>query len=151
MPPLNTHLLGEDVHNDKDDNREEHGVVLDLVDLEDDELLIEKRAVHVIVQRIFQLTTLIEGREDGTIVINLKMNPILLHDLGNTLDGILVERVEVKLSDLQGLALLLHTLNLTIDLLQELALDNLRGKTLELVAGSGLLTISGGSVIDDSL
>ena len=79
------------------------------------------------------------------------MNPILLHDLGNTLDGILVERVEVKLSDLQGLALLLHTLNLTIDLLQELALDNLRGKTLELIGSGSLLAVGSGRVIDDSL
>ena len=39
---LDTHLLGEDIHNDKDDDREQDGVILDLIDLEDDKLLIEQ-------------------------------------------------------------------------------------------------------------
>ena len=39
---LDTHLLGEHVHDDKHDDGEQHGVVLHLVYLKDDKLFIEQ-------------------------------------------------------------------------------------------------------------
>ena len=57
---LDAHLLKEHVHDDEHDDGKQHGVVLDLVDLEDDELLVKEAGINVVVQRVLELTALIE-------------------------------------------------------------------------------------------
>ena len=51
---LDTHLLGEHIHDDEHDDGEQHRVILHLVYLEHDERLVEERLVHVVVQRVLQ-------------------------------------------------------------------------------------------------
>ena len=145
---LDTHLLGEDIHDDQHDDGEEDRVILDLVDLEDNELLVEETGVHIIVQRVFKLATFIEGGEDGSEIVNGETDITLAGDLGNTLKGILVVGVERELGDTHTETLLLHLVDILLDLHQETALDKLGGETLELALGTLTLTIGSGGIGD---
>ena len=105
---LDTHLLRENVHDDKDDNREEGLVILHLVDLEYDELLVEKALVHVIVEGILQLTATVEGLQNRTEVVDVEvglLNLVGVRDLRNTLQGKLKEGIEVQLLNREFLLL----------------------------------------------
>jgi hypothetical protein len=50
----------EHVHDDEHDDGEQHGVVLDLVNLEDDELLVKEAGINVVVQRVLELAAFVE-------------------------------------------------------------------------------------------
>ena len=52
--------MKEHVHDDEHDDGEQHGVVLDLVDLKYNELLVKEAGINVVVERVLKLTALIE-------------------------------------------------------------------------------------------
>ena len=90
--------MQEYVHNNQRDKREQERVVLDAVDLEDDERLVEQRAVHVLVQRLVMVAATIEVLHHVTVGRNVNArNTVLVADVGNALHGKLVERVERQL------------------------------------------------------
>ena len=127
---LDTHLLREHVHDDEHDNGEKHGVILDLVNLEDDELLVEESAVHVVVECVFQLTAFIERSKDCGEVINRKGDIVFLRYLRYALDGKLIEGVEIKFLDFDGLALMLNLLDFLFYSHHVLTLKKFRSESL---------------------
>ena len=99
---LDTHLLGEHVHDDKQHDRSQHGIVLNLVQLKDDELLIEEGGLHIAVEGFLIFAALVEGGEDGCIVVDVELRGVevhLFHQLGDALEGELIEGVEHELFD----------------------------------------------------
>ncbi len=153
-PFLDTHLLGEHVHDDEHDDGEKDGVVLHLVNLEDDELFIEKGAVHVVVQGVLQLTALVERLQDGGEVMDGEVHMLLLQYLGDALHGELIIGVETQLTDTELAALHLHFDDVTADLVIEAAggkLGELHQLMVHLVTahpGGVLFSLSSGIVID---
>ena len=69
-PFLDTHLLQEYVHDDQHHNGEKHGVILNLVDFKDDELLIKQVGIQVGVERHFQFSAPVKLFQDGSEVTN---------------------------------------------------------------------------------
>lgn len=94
---LDPHLLDEEVHDDKGNQREEKGIVLNRVDLEDDERLVEESGVQVFVQSDFMVSSPVEVLHQ--VVVGREVDArevVLLADLGDPLDAELVEGVEVE-------------------------------------------------------
>ena len=82
---LDTHLLGEHVHDDEHDDREEDFVILHLINLEDDELLIKERSIQIVVKNVFLLSTFIERFENRCKIMDIETDVLLFHNLRNTL------------------------------------------------------------------
>ena len=92
---LDTHLLNENVHDDKCNKREEERVILDGVNLKDDEGLIKQLCVEVLIECKLMTTALIEVLQQ--IVVGCQVYScqiVLLYNLRNTDFTVLVECVE---------------------------------------------------------
>src|SRR5574344_2045148 len=148
-PLFQTHLLQEHVHDDQHNNREENRVILDFVNLKDDKFLIEERFVEVVVQRVFQLASLVELLQDGRKVINVKLYLLLGHDLRYALQGKLIITVERQIINMQFFTLLLYLIYLLFYAHQILALDEFGHQPYQLLIGIVLFTLRGSLVIDD--
>ena len=101
---LDTHLLNENVHDDKCNKREEERVILDRVNLKDDEGLSKQLCVEVLIECKLMTTALVEVLQQ--IVVGCQVDScqvVLLYNLRNTDCTVLVECVER-----QVLNLLLH-------------------------------------------
>ena len=146
---LDTHFLKEHIHDDEHDDREQHGVVLDFVNLE--EPLIKERLFQVVVQRTLQFTTAVELFENGGEVINVEGYLLLGHQLRNTFQRIFIESVEGQLFDGHLPSALLHLLYLLFDAHEVAALDYLCHETHELTVSRYLLTLRRCLVIDQGM
>ena len=62
--------MQEYVHDDQHHNGEKHGVILNLVDFKDDELLIKQVGIQVGVERHFQFSAPVKLFQDGSEVTN---------------------------------------------------------------------------------
>ena len=148
---LDTHLLQEYVHDDEHHNGEEHRVILDLVNLEDDELLVKERIIHVVVQRVFQFTAPVELFEDGREVVDVKRNFLFRHDLRNAFQSKLVIGIERQSRHLHLSALCLHLVNLLLDADEVFVLNQFRHQAHKLVIGSPFLTIRSSLILDERM
>ena len=144
---LDAHLLQEHVHDNQDNYREKHGVILNLVNLEDNELLIEEVHVQIGVQGHFQFAAPVELLQDSCEVADVELNLLLCHDLRNALQGKLVVGVEGQFPDFQSAFLFLDVVYLLVYLDKHgvvvefllVVLDNLQGTFLFAFAGSFIL------------
>ena len=76
---LDTHLLGEHVHDNQQHNWSQHRVILNLIQLEDNETFVKEGCFHVAVKGLLILTALVEGGENGCIVVNIELGRIKVH------------------------------------------------------------------------
>ena len=144
---LDAHLLQEHVHDNEYHNREQYGVIFNLVDFKDDELLIEEVHVQVGVQGHLQFATPVELLQDGSEVADVELNLLLCHDLRNALQSKLVVGIEGQFPDFQSAFLLLDVVYLLVYLDKHgvvvefllVVLDNLQGTFLFSFAGSFIL------------
>ena len=147
---LDTHLLGEHVHDNQQHNRSQYWIILNLIQLEDDESLVKERGLHVAVKGFLVLTALVEGGENGCIVVNIELGRIkvhLLQQLGNALEGELIEGIEAEIGDAQLFPAFLHLINAPVNLHQITILHGLRQETLNLTGSGNDLTLCSGRVI----
>ena len=148
---LDSHLLGEHIHDDEHDDREEDWIVLYLVYLENDELLIKQAAVQVIVQDILLLSSLVERFEDGGEVIDVELDMLLVQNLRDALQGKLIVGVEGEFLYFQLFLLSLYLFQLALDAHEIVVFYHLRGEKHQFLLGILFFTFGGCSVIDDCL
>ena len=145
-PLLDAHLLQEHVHDDEHHDGEKHGVVLYLVDFEDDEALVEEVHAHVGVERGLQLAAPVELLEDGREVSDAEVYLFERHYLGDALQRELVVGVEGQLPDFQAALLLLHTAYLSVYADEHGVLVQFLAVFLHDARGVFLLGLRGGAV-----
>ena len=147
---LQAHFLGKYVHDDKGNDWSQGGTVLYLVNLKNDELLLKKSSVRIIIEDILKLAILVERSQDGCKFRSNKRNILLGEDLRNTLYGKLVVAVEFQFLHLQLLLLTLHIFQLAFYPCKVVFFDDFRGQANKVVSRSLLLSFRAGTVIDDS-
>ena len=91
---LDAHLLQEHVHDNQDNYRKKHGVIFNLVNLEDDELLIEEVHIQIGVQGHLQFAAPVELLQDSCEVTDVELNLLLCHDLRNAFQCKLIVGIE---------------------------------------------------------
>ena len=96
---LDAHLLQEHVHDNQDNYREKHGVIFNLVNLEDNELLIEEVHIQIGVQGHFQFAAPVELLQDSCEVPDVELNLLLCHDLRYAFQCKLIVGIEGQFPD----------------------------------------------------
>ena len=148
---LDSHFLSEDIHNNENDKRKKDRIILHFVYLKDDEFLVKQGCIQVIVKDVFLLTTAIERLQNGRKVMDCKLNVLLDNQLRDSFKGKLIIGIERKFLNFEILSLSLHLVNLTLNAKEIIFLYHLWSKALKLMKSSFLLSLSGSSIIQNSL